>query len=207
MCACVWQAYTTVNCKETGAGRHADRADRTCKNYTLCIYVQATDSYLSYNTACPGVTVFNPKVSKCTSPNTFECKYATSKPMPSHSPPQSVCTSEGYIADPNPTNCTSYLQCVEINDVYIEFKHNCPETTYFNPNTTLCESNYNCTDTIFTCSTAGRVADTNDMTCRRYYYCVALYNGTYAKFNYTCPGTTLFNPTSKLCTTRYECGY
>lgn len=43
-----------------------------------------------------------------------------------------------------------------------------------------------------------------DGTCKNYYLCV--YNGVvYTSYDMTCKGSTLFNPTNKLCTADYTC--
>ncbi|CAD0198708.1 unnamed protein product [Chrysodeixis includens] len=198
LCVCTWQAHAAVNCATTGAGRHPDLADPTCKNYTLCIYVKTSNSYLSYNTVCPSVTLFDPKISRCTSPNNFKCQVSV--------PPKSVCTAEGFIPDPNSSNCSSYIECIDINGTFGEWKYDCPKNTYFNPNSSFCEPDYNCSSAKgFTCAKAGRVADETDNTCKRYYYCVALATGLFTQYNYTCPSTSLFNPNTKLCTSKYQC--
>ncbi|XP_026747350.1 uncharacterized protein LOC113508481 [Trichoplusia ni] len=197
LCGCTWQANAAVNCTATGAGRHPDLADTTCKNYTLCIYVKASNTYLSYNTICPSITVFDPRISRCTSPENFECKVTPEIKSP--------CTTEGFIPDPNTNNCSSYIECIEINGNFSEWKYDCPKKTYYNPKTTFCEPDYSCTEKTFNCTKAGRVADENDYTCKRYYYCVELANGSFAQYNYTCPSTSLFNPNTKLCTAKYQC--
>ncbi|CAH2062948.1 unnamed protein product, partial [Iphiclides podalirius] len=202
----VWQAQAAVNCTSTGAGRFADPDDTTCQNYTLCVYVSSTASYLSYNYVCPTTSVFDPSTSKCTASGNYVCNVTTA----SNTTSSSVCTADGYVADPSSTNCTTYIECVEINGTYTETTLTCPDDTYFDPNTTLCESDYNCTSSdnttfTFSCTAAGRFADTADTTCQTYYLCVSYSNGTYAQYEYTCPTTSVFSPTAKVCTTSYTC--
>uniref|UniRef100_A0A2A4JMS6 Chitin-binding type-2 domain-containing protein n=1 Tax=Heliothis virescens TaxID=7102 RepID=A0A2A4JMS6_HELVI len=197
---CAYVAQAAVDCRTTGAGRFADPDDEKCKNYTLCIYVRASDSYLAYNAVCPSISLFNPHISRCTAPTNYVCNHTILVPNPE---PTTICTYDGFIADPEPTNCTTYIQCVKIKGEFTQLRHRCPWTTYFNPNTTLCESNYTCTR--FTCTTPGRIPDLADFTCRKYYYCVQLFNGTFAQFTYSCPENSFFNPTTKLCTTHYSC--
>ncbi|KAJ0179468.1 hypothetical protein K1T71_005180 [Dendrolimus kikuchii] len=204
--ACSWQASAAYNC--TSAGRYADPDDTTCQIYYLCVYDSSTDTFLSYEYECPTTSVFNPNSAKCTDSSNYTCNVTSSNSTSSNS---SVCTSDGYVADPDSTNCTSYIECVEVNGTYIETTYTCPNSTYFDPNTTLCESDYNCTtddsdsDT-FTCTSAGRFANSDDSTCKTYYLCTELSNGTYVAYNYTCPSTSVFNPSSQVCTTSYTCG-
>ncbi|KAI8440412.1 hypothetical protein MSG28_001732 [Choristoneura fumiferana] len=198
MLCCAWQVHAAVNC--TSAGRFADPDDTTCKNYTYCVYDSSTGTYLSYNYVCPTTSVFNPNSAQCTASTNYVCNVTTTTTN------TSVCTSDGYIADPSSTNCSSYIECVEIDGSYTETTYTCPDDTYFDPNTTLCESDYNCTSSsTFTCSSAGRFANSADTTCQTYYYCVSESNGTYLQYEYTCPSTSVFNPSSAVCTTSYTC--
>ncbi|XP_004927803.2 probable endochitinase [Bombyx mori] len=202
---CVWQVQAAVNCTETGAGRFADDDDTTCQNYTLCVYDTTTLDYLFYNYQCPSTSVFNPNIAMCTDPANYVCNVTTAN--------TTVCTEDGYIADPSSTNCSSYIECVGINGTFTETTYTCPDNTFYDPNTTLCESNYTCTSNsssnntteTFTCSGAGRFADTTDTTCQTYYYCVLASNGTYVQYEYTCPTTSVFNPNTRVCTTSYTC--
>lgn len=59
------------------------------------------------------------------------------------------------------------------------------------------------------CTTTGvgRFADPSDTTCKNYTLCVrSATNGTYFSYNYVCPTTSLFNPSSQQCSTNYTCG-
>ncbi|CAG5039673.1 unnamed protein product [Parnassius apollo] len=199
-----WQAHGAVNCTETGAGRFADPADTTCQNYTLCVYVSSTNTYLAYNYVCPTSSVFNPNTAQCTASSNYVCNVSTST---NNTTTSSVCTADGYVADPSSTNCTTYIECVQVNGTFTETTYTCPDGTYFNPNTTLCESDYNCTttDSTFSCTAAGRFANTADTTCQTYYFCVLANNGTYVQYLYTCPTTSVFSPTISMCTTSYTC--
>ncbi|XP_047989732.1 uncharacterized protein LOC125229015 [Leguminivora glycinivorella] len=193
---CAWQAHAAVNC--TSPGRFADPADTTCQNYTYCVYDTSTSTYLSYNYVCPSTSVFNPNTAQCTASTNYVCSVTNTT--------TSVCTADGYIADPSSTDCSTYIECVEINGTFVETTYTCPNTTYYNPNTTLCESDYNCTTTsTFTCTAAGRFANTTDTTCQTYIYCVLVSNGTYLEYDYTCPTTSVFNPNTAQCTTSYTC--
>ncbi|XP_031763530.1 uncharacterized protein LOC113523561 [Galleria mellonella] len=116
----------------------------------------------------------------------------------------SLCTEDGYIPDPDSTNCTAYIECVDIDGSFIETPYTCPDDSYFDPNTTFCVYDYNCTAT-FTCSSEGRFPDPSDTTCKTYYLCVLASNGTYFGYNYTCPSTSVFSPTEQFCTTSYIC--
>ncbi|XP_041972655.1 uncharacterized protein LOC121728552 [Aricia agestis] len=192
-----WQARGAVNCTATGAGRFAEPDDTTCQNYTLCVLSGST--YLSYDYVCPTTSLFNPNTAMCTTD--YTCPTTTTNTTST-----SICTAEGYFADSNSTDCSSYIECVDINGTYTETTFTCPNNTYFNPNTTLCESDYNCTTTAtFACSAAGRFANSADTTCQTYYFCVLQSDGTYVQYEYTCPTTSVFNPTTRMCTTSYTC--
>ncbi|XP_013185619.2 probable endochitinase [Amyelois transitella] len=195
-----WQAHAAVNC--TSAGRFADTDDTTCQNYTLCVYNSTSGTFISYNYTCPTTSVFSPTISACTASTNYVCNVTNTTDSSS-----SVCTADGYVADPSSTDCSSYIECVEVNGTYTETTYTCPNGTYFNPNTTLCESDYNCTTTsTFTCTTAGRFADTSDTTCQDYFFCVYdSSTSSFIQYNYTCPTSSLFNPTSSMCTASYTC--
>ncbi|XP_050563572.1 uncharacterized protein LOC126912985 [Spodoptera frugiperda] len=195
---CAWQAHALANCTATGNGRHPDPADSTCKNYTLCTYISSNNTYAAYTYVCPTTSLFDPTVSLCTT--TYTCPANTTNTT------TSVCTDDGYIPDPNASNCSSYIECVNINGTFIETPLTCPPSTFYNPNSTFCEATYNCTiSTPFSCTTVGRFADTTDTTCQNYFYCVLLADGTFTQYNYTCPSTSLFNPNSRVCTASYTC--
>lgn len=198
MLCTAWQVHAAVNC--TAAGRYADPDDTTCQNYTYCVYDSSTSTYLSYNYVCPTTSVFNPNTAQCTASTNYVCNVTTT------STTSSVCTGDGYFADSTSTNCSTYIECVDLysNGTYSETTLDCPSDTYYDPDTTYCESDYNCTTT-FTCSSAGRFADSSDTTCQTYYYCVLASNGTYVEYEYTCPSTSVFSPTTSVCTTSYTC--
>ncbi|XP_072941884.1 uncharacterized protein [Epargyreus clarus] len=191
-----WEAHAAVNCSETGAGRFADPDDTTCKNYTLCSYSSSTGTYSSYDYVCPSTSLFNPSTSACTVSSDFVCNVTSTT--------NTSCTADGFFVDPSSTNCSSYIECIEIDGTFLETSYTCPDDTNFNPNTTLCDSDYTCTST-FSCTAAGRFASTSDTTCQTYYFCVLIADGTYLQYNYTCPTSSVFSPTARLCTTSYTC--
>ncbi|XP_026326529.1 uncharacterized protein LOC113235148 [Hyposmocoma kahamanoa] len=194
----MWQVQAEVNCTRTGAGRFTDGTDATCKNYTLCIFNSVTNTYISYNYTCPTSSLFNPATAQCS--NDYICN-ATNNTTSS-----SVCTEEGFVADPTSTNCTGYMLCVNVDGVLQEIPDTCPDSSFYDPETTLCVNDYNCTIPDFTCTAEGRFANTTDTTCKTYYMCVLLStNNTYVEYRYTCPSTSVFNPTAKICTTSYNC--
>ncbi|XP_050362734.1 uncharacterized protein LOC126781746 [Nymphalis io] len=191
-----WQVNAQVNCTTTGAGRFAEPNDATCKNYTLCVAVNtAAGQYLSYNYVCPTTSLFNPATSQCTT--NYVCNFTAPADTTT-----SACTAEGFISDPASTNCSSYIQCLAENGAFTEFPITCPPGSFYNPNSTLCETDYVCG---FACNAAGRFADPAVTTCKNYYLCVLAANGTYAEYLYTCPSTSVFNPNTNVCTTSYTC--
>ncbi|KAL4714422.1 hypothetical protein ACJJTC_017717 [Scirpophaga incertulas] len=192
-----WNVEGAVNCTASGAGRIPEPTDTTCKNYTLCVRNSATGIYSSYDYVCPATSLFDPNTARCTT--AYVCNVTDST--------TSVCTTEGYIPNPNVTDCSSYVECVNIDGIFLEESYNCPSDTFFNPTNTFCESDYNCTSHVvpFTCKSAGRFANISDTTCKTYYFCVLAANGTYVQYDITCPGTSVFSPVSRLCTTLYIC--
>ncbi|XP_028163893.1 location of vulva defective 1-like isoform X2 [Ostrinia furnacalis] len=215
-----WQAYgATVNCTATGAGRFANSDDTTCQNYTLCVYDSSTGTYLSYDYVCPSTSVFNPNTGLCTASSNYACTVTTTT-VATTTVSTETCTAEGFFVDSSSSDCSTYIQCVLIDGTYDETTLTCPNNTYYNPNTTLCDSDYECTTTTttvtteatttvstsFSCTAAGRYANPADSTCKTYYYCVATTTtGNFTEYLYTCPSTSLFNPTSKLCSGSYTC--
>lgn len=193
----VWQVNAEVNCTATGPGRFTDGTDTTCKNYTLCILNSATNTYTSYNYTCPTTSIFNPDTAQCTT--NYKCN-ATNTTTSS-----SLCTELGYVADPTSTNCTGFITCVDINGVLVGMPDTCRDL-FYNPETTLCDPDYKCPPSKFTCTAQGRFPNPSDTTCQTYYMCVFLNtNSTYVEYKYTCPSTSVFNPTAKVCTTSYVC--
>ncbi|RVE41141.1 hypothetical protein evm_014210 [Chilo suppressalis] len=187
------QVYSAVNCAATGAGRFPDPSDTTCKNYTICIYKSSTQTYSAYNYACTSTEFFNPKTGLCAS--NYVCN-----------PAASLCKYEGYIPNPTPNNCSCYIECVKIDDVYIATNYCCPDSTLFNPDSTLCEADYKCPKPAFKCTEAGRFANPADDACKTYFMCVLVSNdGTMKQLNYTCPSTSVFSPSDRFCTTKYTC--
>lgn len=56
----------------------------------------------------------------------------------------------------------------------------------------------------------GRFANTSDtvtgtLCTRSYYWCFLQADGTFLQWNYTCPGTTVFNPRVHLCVLAAAC--
>ncbi|CAK1551946.1 unnamed protein product [Leptosia nina] len=195
-----WQVHGAVNC--TSAGRYADPADATCKRYTLCVFISVNNSFISYDYTCPTTSVFSPVSRQCTT--SYVCNN-TNSTTPTNST-GFTCTTNGFFANPNAVDCSTYIQCVSINGTFDQSILTCPNNTFYNPNTTLCDFNYNCTQTpTATCTSAGRIPDTTDTTCQRYFLCIATTNGTLLQYNYTCPSTSVFSPTARLCTTNYTC--
>lgn len=190
------QAQTQgVNCAQTGAGRFPNPADTTCRNYTLCVALNnVTGQFLSYNYVCPTTSLFNPLTRQCTT--NYVCNVNAVPPN------TATCTAEGFIANPNSADCTSFIQCVIQNGVLTQFPQTCPQGTFYNPATTLCEGNYVCP---VNCVTAGRFPDPTSTDCSNYFLCAAAANGVLTRYSYTCPGTSLFNPNTGICTSTYIC--
>ncbi|XP_039745898.1 uncharacterized protein LOC120623756 [Pararge aegeria] len=181
-----WQVKSAVTCAANG--RYPDPADTSCKNYTLCV-ARSNGSFIGYNYICPSTSLFNPAIAQCTT--NYVCNVTTS-----------VCTTEGFFADPNGTNCSTFISCVNVSGTFVQTAMSCPSNTFYNPVTTLCETNYVCT---FTCNAAGRYANPADRTCQSYFLCVAANNGTISQYQYNCPTVSVFSPVTRVCTTSYTC--
>ncbi|XP_038213262.1 uncharacterized protein LOC119833347 [Zerene cesonia] len=197
----VWKAQAAVNCTATGVGRFADPADTTCKNYSLCALDSNTNTILTYNYSCPTTSVFNPTTRVCTTNYVCPTNGSTTNTTTT-----AVCTTDGFVADPSSTDCTTYIQCVNIGGTFSQTTLTCPSGTFYNPTTTFCEVSYTCPTTqTISCTSVGRIANTTDTTCQGYVLCVAATNGTLLQYSYTCPTTSLFNPNTRVCTTNYTC--
>lgn len=181
-----WQVNGAVTC--TANGRYADPADTTCKNYTLCVSL-SNGSYLSYNYVCPSVSLFDPSTAQCS--NSYVCNVTTP-----------VCLTEGFFTDPKSSNCSTFISCVNVSGTFVQTTLTCPSNTYYDPVTTLCETDYTCT---FTCTAAGRYANPADRSCQSYFLCVKQTNGTFSQYQYNCTTVSVFSPSTKICTTSYTC--
>ncbi|XP_063530442.1 uncharacterized protein LOC134741548 [Cydia strobilella] len=188
-----WQVQAAVaNC--TAAGRFANTSDPTCQNFTLCVYNPLSGGYLAYYNRCPTTSVFNPNTQRCTT--NYVCNdTSTNKPV-------SACVDEGFFENENSTDCTTFIACVAFGGTFIEIKYTCPTRSYFDPILEDCSFNYLCPTV---CIAAGRFANTADKTCATFYNCVAAPGGGFVLAQYTCPSPSLFNPKTKLCSTRYKC--
>lgn len=57
----------------------------------------------------------------------------------------------------------------------------------------------------FICSSRGRYADWYDNTCKSYYLCNQLHNGTLLRTAYSCPSNSVFDQSIYKCTTLQDC--
>ncbi|CAH0628729.1 unnamed protein product [Chrysodeixis includens] len=216
-----WSTNSSFIC--TSQGYFADPDSTNCTAYIEC--QEDSGDYKEVSNICPENTFYNPNTTLCDFD--YKCPTATDSDNSSSGDSDADssdtdttdtsnttfnCTAQGFFADPDSTNCTSYIECQEDSTgAYTDVKYPCPDGTYYNPDTTLCDFDYKCPtetdseDATFTCTGAGRFANSADVTCQTYYYCVALNDGTYSKFDYTCPSTSMFHPTKKICTMDYDC--
>ncbi|XP_029405498.2 uncharacterized protein LOC115066052 [Bactrocera dorsalis] len=57
------------------------------------------------------------------------------------------CTEKaanGFFADPSDTDCTSYINCYNVNGEWKTKLLKCPQGQYFDPALSFCSSLYNC---------------------------------------------------------------
>ncbi|CAH1989689.1 unnamed protein product [Acanthoscelides obtectus] len=57
----------------------------------------------------------------------------------------------------------------------------------------------------FQCIAKGRFQDQNDLSCRSYFLCNLLRNGSFVKTKYVCPQSSRFNPNLGICDAHHEC--
>lgn len=176
----------------TDVGRFADPTDTTCQGYVLCVYDPSSSTYSGYSYKCPDTSVFNANTTFCTKPENYECTITNSP-----------CKEEGFIPDPDSSDCTSYLLCYsDSKGVIYDEKLECPNS-YFNPNLGYCVVNYRC-PRLFTCRAPGYFADPSDRSCRKFFLCVSQ-DRTYLQYTYECPSTSKFDPDREVCTSSYQC--
>lgn len=59
----------------------------------------------------------------------------------------------------------------------------------------------------FSCYTRGRFANSNDESCKWYYLCNQLRNGSFIQTPYSCPKNSVFDQEIEICSTLYTCPY
>lgn len=61
------------------------------------------------------------------------------------------------------------------------------------------------TNKTFECKKTGRFPDLSDGSCKSYFLCILLENGTISKTPYNCPGSSTFDPQLQTCSIEYVC--
>ncbi|XP_044255393.1 uncharacterized protein LOC123005624 [Tribolium madens] len=127
----VASAYETLsgstNCKTTGRFRYSDP---TCRNYFLCVHSHG--SLIARDYVCPESTIFNPSTSRCsTSAHCIEDICQNLPPLVTK------------VADPNGTDCKTYIECVGSTSNSHPVVKTC-EIGYFNKDLLSCSSIPNC---------------------------------------------------------------
>lgn len=144
------------------------------------------------------------------------------------------CTRSGRFKDSTDDNCGSYYYCSMYNGSFVTAKYTCPSGTYFSPALHRCTINYFCesatitspttTTTLpttisqtateaerkgvqqnFACITVGRYANVNDDSCKSYYLCSRLSNGSFIETAYQCPHNFIFDQSICKCSSLQDC--
>nr|CAD7456968.1 unnamed protein product [Timema tahoe] len=196
------------NC--TSAGRIA--VTGTCNQYYLC--VANGTSFIQVEYTCPGSSVFNTATSLCTTSITCSTSTSTSTSTIATTT-VATCNDAGFIC----ANSTSFILCVDgvasgdaqtcttgtscSSDCSLECSATtpCSSTTTVSTTTVSTTTLSSITTTeAFSCSSAGRFGVSSN--CSLYYFCAAnTTSGTYTQVLYICPGSSLFNTATSLCTT------
>lgn len=120
------------------------------------------------------------------------------------------CPLSTYF-DPNLHRCTTQHVCATTTTTAapISTTTNLPElTTEPEMVTWLNYSSTTTTEAVnedFVCTTRGRYANFYDNTCKRYYLCNQLQNGTILQTTYSCPSNSVFDQSIYKCTTVQDC--
>ncbi|KAJ8727116.1 hypothetical protein PYW08_015513 [Mythimna loreyi] len=123
-----------IECTERGRFPNDESAD--CRGYTMCLLGGLTN-FTQYKLMCPMGSVYSHLEKQCTNATNYKCY------------PNFNCTSVGNFEDPESTDCSSYVACIEgLGTIGTPRVVGCPSNTLFNPTVGVCVN-----DTEFTCVT------------------------------------------------------
>ncbi|KAJ8725147.1 hypothetical protein PYW07_016105 [Mythimna separata] len=202
----------------TSQGFFVDSESKNCSSYVECIQNE-DGNYTRTVYTCPDNSLFNPNTTICDFD--YECPAPPKPPLkpppkPPTTKPALVCTSQGFFVDSESKNCSSYVECIQNEDGnYTRTVYTCPDNSLFNPNTTICDFDYECPTPLKpplkpppkppTCTSQGFFVDSESKNCTSYVECIQNEDGNYTQTVYTCPDNSLFNPNTTICDFDYEC--
>ncbi|KAK9870790.1 hypothetical protein WA026_009750 [Henosepilachna vigintioctopunctata] len=223
-------AQTIAGFQCTSQGRFSVETDATCSSYYFCFYL-STGRYIQYTYTCPSNTRFDPTLQTCSA--AYSCTTSSETLTSSNAPEAnnlraltSRCEKQGrFLVTTDPT-CRSYYYCYFTNGTFIEYSYFCPSGSRFDEISGTCNTSHKCqqsTESVSSitsndisfqsstttkpleCLSQGRFSVDGDDTCRSYYYCIYLTNGSYISQQYRCPSQSKFNPRTQFCDASYEC--
>ncbi|KAF2897541.1 hypothetical protein ILUMI_08633 [Ignelater luminosus] len=163
-----------VDFKCNSVGRFPNFNDRTCQAYFLCSYLQ-NGSFIKTEYTCRN-SFFDPDIKRCTL--TYVCPCAVSETTTTDQIANTLNTTTSHVVNvTTPTTITEFL------------------TTQ--PGCTISSKE-------FECVLEGRFPNYADISCRKYFLCSKLRNGTFIKTQYQCMQST-FNPLTYRCSSSYIC--
>lgn len=180
---------TTFNatkfCATKTVARYADPSDSTCTKYVYC-YLNGGIKGAEYS--CVGSTLFDPSKGACVTG--FTCTGTTSVTSTTSSSQSTTTSALSTTTTMTPTSTTTT-----------------PTTTTTTPTTTTTATTtitplFNA-NTFCASKAVARYAYPTATNCTKYVYCY-LNNGIKGAV-YTCPGSTLFNPSLGACASGYVC--
>lgn len=174
---------TTVQdfqCTETG--RFENPNDRSCSSYYLCSKYYGTFIKTLYQ--CPTFAYFDPDLHRCTT--------------------QHVCAT-ATTTTPKVTTITILETSTSKSSAEITTEDEM--VSLLNATSTSTQASFSSTEIgyDFVCTTRGRYANFNDNSCKWYYLCNQLRNGTLLRTAYSCPSNSVFDQSIYKCTTLQDC--
>lgn len=109
------------------------------------------------------------------------------------------CTAQGYFEIIDGT-CKNYYLCLYNGVAFVSYDLKCLDSTVFNPITNICTADYICNQitTMDPCPFGVGRFPISDSNCQKYYFCY-VDNGSFVRYNLTCPNNLLFNSKTKQC--------
>lgn len=197
----------------TTGGRFPDFTDLTCQKYFLCSHLH-NGSFIKTKYQCPKPSIFHPLPEKCSTKHVCPCisiKTTVSSSTKTSTTVETVATTTtiSTISSEDPLeNSTTEGVTTPISSAptFTEGFTKVPTTTV----AILTTTSYSCvppsTDVPeFKCTSVGRFPDYTDVTCRKYYLCSKLQNGTFIKSSYDCPNTSCINASLQKCSSICRC--
>nr|XP_052871001.1 uncharacterized protein LOC128276583 [Anopheles cruzii] len=159
-----------------------------------------------------------------TTPSATGAPPTTSEGAPTTPPAPFVCPASGRYANPGSIYCKSYYLCLlDAYDNLVPVELSCPAGSIFAYEVSRCEpdTEYECSvsngssttrapetttnpDAPFVCTKPGKYPNKDRPDCKTYKYCVNAPVG-YTEYTFSCPGTTLFDEVSLICSAIYQC--